>query len=723
MFESKETSKMAGKRQRFNSNGGRTVWLTPFWVIISLIAFGLWQPLPASAAGVTLSATPTSRTVSAGQSTTYTINISRTNFTGSVTLSVSGLRSTDGKASFNNRVTAGNTSTLTVSAFSAARPGTRTLRISATATGLTSPIAPIEVTLIIPGVTLTNVFPPPVSITRPTSLTVSAGRTATYSIFLERTSYPGSVSLSIGGLPAGAASNSVSTFADSVNLTVNTAPDMATGTWTLTVSGTATGATVVPMTLRLTVIPCEFSWTTQFGSTTWNWATAATDSSGNVYVAGTTRIDIDGAGPETHQGNSDAFLAKYNSSGLRLWIRQIGTSGGEELTGLAVSGTDIYIAGEGGDFDGSGPGQAGDGFVAKYDSAGQLSWVKQIIFRGGPVFNWGKIKEIAADSSGNIYLAVTRDNTQSNSSRAAGLIKLNSAGTEQWNVICSGATAFNVTLDSSSNVFVSGISFLDKYDGAGTRLWDDNIFSSWAIAVAVDSTGNVYIGGDTWFDLDGPGPGTHFGYSDAFLAKYDAGGTLLWTRQFGTSQGEFVMGMDVDSSDNIYVAGETAGDIDGPLPGTNAGGLDAFVARYDSNGNRHWVKQFGSSEEDRSTAIAITSNGEVYLAGTTQGDLFGAYSNSGGNDVWIARLSSDPFITDFTPTGGRPGTQVVITGSNFAGVTSVKFNGFPAAFTVNSSTQITATVPQGATTGRITISRDCWTAAGATDFILDGVTP
>jgi hypothetical protein len=73
-----------------------------------------------------------------------------------------------------------------------------------------------------------------------------------------------------------------------------------------------------------------------------------------------------------------------------------------------------------------------------------------------------------------------------------------------------------------------------------------------------------------------------------------------------------------------------------------------------------------------------------------------------------------PTITSFTPNRGLAGTSVVITGTNFSGVTSVKFNGITATYTVNSGTQITATVPTGATTGPITVTNAVGTATGGT---------
>ena len=77
-----------------------------------------------------------------------------------------------------------------------------------------------------------------------------------------------------------------------------------------------------------------------------------------------------------------------------------------------------------------------------------------------------------------------------------------------------------------------------------------------------------------------------------------------------------------------------------------------------------------------------------------------------------------PTITSFSLTSGSPGTSVTITGKNFTGATMVKFNGTSASLTVVSDTQITTTVPNGATTGRISVTNSKGTATSADPFTI-----
>jgi Ca2+-binding RTX toxin-like protein len=80
--------------------------------------------------------------------------------------------------------------------------------------------------------------------------------------------------------------------------------------------------------------------------------------------------------------------------------------------------------------------------------------------------------------------------------------------------------------------------------------------------------------------------------------------------------------------------------------------------------------------------------------------------------------SSSPTISSFAPASGPAGTKVTITGANFTAATAIAFNGTLASSTVSSDTQITATVPSGATSGPISVTTPGGTANSPTDFTV-----
>ena len=86
--------------------------------------------------------------------------------------------------------------------------------------------------------------------------------------------------------------------------------------------------------------------------------------------------------------------------------------------------------------------------------------------------------------------------------------------------------------------------------------------------------------GYTYGGLDG---NTNSGGKDIFLVKYDSSGTKQWTKQLGTSSYEIGFGVSTDSSGNIYVTGNTLGNLDG---NTNSGDEDIFLVKYDSSGTK-----------------------------------------------------------------------------------------------------------------------------------------
>ena len=85
-----------------------------------------------------------------------------------------------------------------------------------------------------------------------------------------------------------------------------------------------------------------------------------------------------------------------------------------------------------------------------------------------------------------------------------------------------------------------------------------------------------------------------------------------WTRLIGSSSGDYITSPIADGNGGIFVAGSTGGDLDGQ---TNNGGVDVFIAHYDSTGNKSWTRLIGSSSEDYITSAYADSNGGIFVAG------------------------------------------------------------------------------------------------------------
>jgi len=141
------------------------------------------------------------------------------------------------------------------------------------------------------------------------------------------------------------------------------------------------------------------------------------------------------------------------------------------------------------------------------------------------------------------------------------------------------------------SLFLFSSTFIScKSSDDGSKSTDNTTTSPWTtkqlgttsrdigIGVTTDSSDNVYVTGYTGGGLDG---NTSSGGRDIFLVKYNSSGTKQWTKQLGTSSGDYGNDVTTDSSDNVYVTGSTGGGLDG---NTSSGNYDIFLVKYNSSG-------------------------------------------------------------------------------------------------------------------------------------------
>jgi uncharacterized repeat protein (TIGR03803 family) len=171
-----------------------------------------------------------------------------------------------------------------------------------------------------------------------------------------------------------------------------------------------------------------------------------------------------------------------------------------------------------------------------------------------------------------------------------------------------------------------------------------------------------------------------------------------------TSGGTFTVIHSFNGNDGANPFGALIIGSDGDLYGTTsqAGANQAgTIFRMSPMGSVQTLYNFCSQQ-----GCPDGSNPEGALLQATNGTLYGTTRNGGsdGNGtIFSLSMGFGPFI-EALPSGGKVGSKVTILGYGLTGAFSVTFDGVAAAFTVVSDTEITATVPLGATTGIVTVN-------------------
>ena len=350
----------------------------------------------------------------------------------------------------------------------------------------------------------------------------------------------------------------------------------------------------------------------------------AVDASGNIYVTGHFSGTASfGTNVFVSSGTEDVFILKYDTVGNLLWARKGGGSGHDFGLGIAagsnycyVGGTYQYVA----TFSGTNITSAGgyDIFIAKYDGAGALQWIRSA---GGNGHD--QALSIAADNLGRCHMT---------------------------GYFTSPTAAFDAITLTNASSFYTDV-FVSNYDPAGNLLWATRFGgtdSEQGVAVTADTTGNSFVTGfSSSTNLPtGAGNLTNRGGSDVFVAKLDFLGNLQWINSAGSVGEDIASAIALDSVGNSHIIGNHPYNATfGNTTLTNTGLLDGFVAKCDGNGNFVWAKRIGGAGDESPLGIGLDAAENVYFTGafTSISSTFDALtvSNAGNSDVFVARIAQE----------------------------------------------------------------------------------
>jgi hypothetical protein len=154
------------------------------------------------------------------------------------------------------------------------------------------------------------------------------------------------------------------------------------------------------------------------------------------------------------------------------------------------------------------------------------------------------------------------------------------------------------------------------------------------------------------------------GNADSYVAKYDANGNQTWAKQIQTLANNQASSVSVDSSGNVYIGGQVSGGLIGAGQ-TGSGGADAYIAKLDSKGNVVYEHQYGSSGTDSTAATATTADGGLVVASVVNGHaIISKYANGDATTapVWqedLGALQAGGGIGGITVSNG----QIYVTGT------------------------------------------------------------
>lgn len=378
-----------------------------------------------------------------------------------------------------------------------------------------------------------------------------------------------------------------------------------------------------------TLIIDPLIYSTYLGGTDYDYSRdVAVNSIGEAYITGSTKsADFDtitGAYQQSFNGLWDAFITKFNTSGTAIiYSTFIGGSSAEHSRTISID-------------------QSGNAYITGYTASPDFC-VTSGAFQTTPTgVNDTETFVTKLNPSGTslIFSTLIGGNNDDQSFDLV-LDKFN-------NVYISGWTAssdFDVTLGAYKTVHSGGIYdvYVSKFNSSGSSL----LFSTFlggssdeaGRAITIDSLLNVYVGGETYspnFDIT---PGAFqvnsinlaSGNSDAFVTKLNSSGSnIIYSSYLAGTSGEVIIGLVVDSLNNLYAVGGTSstdfpvssGCLQ-PLHGNAGNTQNSFITKFNTSGsNLVFSTFFGGNNTEIAYDIDMDRSGDIYLTGITSSSNF-----------------------------------------------------------------------------------------------------
>lgn len=361
------------------------------------------------------------------------------------------------------------------------------------------------------------------------------------------------------------------------------------------------------------------------------------DGQGGFVISGFYSFGVDFNGTQlTSAGEIDGYVARTNSQGSVTWVKQFGGTGSDAAYANALDASgNIFVSGY---FSGAmtvdgiavaSTNNTQDVFLAKLDPAGNLEWIETF---GGTDHDF--VYDLAVDQAGNAIIT--------------GHFK----GT-----ISVGPNTYNSVINPDDNEPSYDI-FLVKYDTNGNVLWSKHgqaIYDDRGTGLAVNSNNEIALIGqfsDTLTLSD-----TYYNqvYNTGFVMMFDSDGDELWMRKMSASM---CIPYDIvfHQDSLIYITGDFTGQLavfTSPIiTTTSAFQSKIFLTKMNTQGDVLWLENDGSDSQISSRAVEVDANGNAYVAGYFKCRL-DEYSQQYGDGVFYSAGRRDVFIAGYSSAGNR----------------------------------------------------------------------
>ncbi len=446
-------------------------------------------------------------------------------------------------------------------------------------------------------------------------------------------------------------------------------------------------------------------WATYYGTMVDDHAYGcAADNSGNVYISGDTQSPVNMATPSSHQsvfggGNTDAFLAQFDPSGVLQWATYYGGSADDigQLCNTDPSGN-IYLIGNTystNNISTLGSHQLNisglqDVFLVKFNSAGVRQWGT---YYGGNGDDFGY--KVCTDAGNNAYISGYTASTNSISTTGshqplhgtgvfdAFLVKFNSSGVQQWGTYYGGTGldyGQSCGSDNLGNVYLSG--YTQSNNGISTAL-----------------SHQVSFGG---------------GSLDAFLVQFNSSGVRQWGTYYGGTGNDRGFGVTTATNANVYLSGMTTSGggtviatADAHQLNYGGGPSDAYFAEFNSSGARVYGTYYGELGDDVGFGCTVDNSGQFYLSGYTSSTVNISTASShqsvfgGVVDGYLVKFqpcNAPPAPTDVTPSVNHTICSTQNTTISVSGLGTINWYSSPTS-TISLATGTTYITPTLTATG------------------------